>query len=98
MIAVQPIIARAGSAELHWDICALDAPGVVGVSVLIGGALPAIADETERTTVAATRRNPYRIKIPTGQGENRQSRKRWIVGIIAVVYGVRKRGRQRVGL
>ena len=81
MIAVQPIIAVAGSGELHWDICALKAPGVVAlskadrsefcnavleVSTFIGGAEAAIADEVERTNIAATKENPYRITFSTG--------------------------------
>jgi len=65
MIAVQPMIARAGSAELHWDICALDAPVVVGISIFGGGAA-AIADGVERANIAPTRRNPYRITFSTG--------------------------------
>jgi hypothetical protein len=64
-IAVQPIIARAGSGELHWDICALDAPVVVGKSVL-GGAGAAIAGEVEKPNIMATRANPYRITFSTG--------------------------------
>jgi hypothetical protein len=64
MIAVQPIIARAGSGELHWDICALDAPVVVGKSVLGGAA--AIAGNAQRRNVAAMKQNPYRITFSTG--------------------------------
>jgi hypothetical protein len=64
MIAVQPMIARAGSGELHWDICALDAPGTVGRSVL-GGAAPAIADVVEKTNIMVTRENPYRMRFST---------------------------------
>ena len=62
---MQPIIARAGSAELHWDICALDAPVVVGISVLGGGAA-AIADAVENTNIMAMREKPYRITFSTG--------------------------------
>jgi len=66
MIAVQPMIARAGSAELHWDICALDAPVVVGKSVLGGGGAAAIADGVERANIVAMRGSPYRITFSTG--------------------------------
>jgi threonine dehydrogenase-like Zn-dependent dehydrogenase len=62
---VQPIIARAGSGELHWDICALDAPVVVGISVL-GACAAAIADAGENTNIMAMRKNPYRITFSTG--------------------------------
>jgi hypothetical protein len=65
MIALQPMIARAGSGEVHCDICALEAPDVMGVSVLIGGAEPAIADDVERTN-AARRGQRYRMTFPTG--------------------------------
>jgi hypothetical protein len=50
---------------LHWDICALEAPGIVGISVL-GGGVPAIADVVERTNIMVTRENPYRITFSTG--------------------------------
>jgi hypothetical protein len=81
MIAVEPIIALAGSGELHWDIRAPEAPGavalstadrtvvcdvVVEVSVFIGGAEAAIADEADRMNIAATKENPYRITFSTG--------------------------------
>ena len=65
MITLQPMIARAGSGEVHWDICALEAPGVVGTSVLIGGAVPPIADVVEKTNIIVTREKPYRMTFPT---------------------------------
>src|SRR5258706_8150245 len=92
MIAVQPIIARAGSVELHWDICALDAPCAVGVSVLIGGAAPASTDVVERTNITPARENPYRITFSTGWGEGRYSPKLWIDGIIGLARRIRYGG------
>src|SRR5258706_2540347 len=89
MIAVQPIIARAGSGELHWDICALDAPCAVGVSVLIGGAAPASTDVVERTNIMAARENPYCITFSTGWGEGRYSPKLWIDSIIGFAPRIR---------
>ena len=65
MIAVQPMIARAGSVELHWDICALEAPEMVGISVLGDGAIPPIADVAEKTNIMVMRENPYRITFST---------------------------------
>jgi hypothetical protein len=64
MIAEQPMIARAGSGELHSNICEVEAPGSVGAAVL--GAAAAIADEVERANIAATSGNPYRITFSTG--------------------------------
>jgi hypothetical protein len=64
MIAVQAMIARAGSGELHCNICAFADPGTVGVGVLARAA--AIAGEMERRNIAATRENPYRITFSTG--------------------------------
>ena len=82
MIAVQPIIALAGSGELHWDICALEAPGTIAlstadrtvlcnvfveVSVFIeGNEAAAIADEVESMNIAATKEKPYRITFSAG--------------------------------
>jgi hypothetical protein len=65
MIALQPMIARAGSGEVHCDICALEVPDVVGMSVRIGGAGAAIADERERTN-AARREHKHRMTFSTG--------------------------------
>jgi hypothetical protein len=63
MIAEQPMMARAGSGELHCNICEVEAPGSVGVSVL--GAAAAIAGDVERANIAATSGNPYRITLST---------------------------------
>jgi hypothetical protein len=110
MIAVQPIIAVAGSGELHWDICALEAPGAIAlstadrtvlcnvlveVSVFIGGAEAAIADEVERANIAATKESAYRITFSTGWGERRYSPKLWIENIIAAVCHIRKQRHAR---
>jgi hypothetical protein len=81
MIVVQPIIAVAGSGELHWDICALETPGIVDlskadrsefcnvvleVSTPIGGADAGIAGVVERKNIPTTKENPYRITFSTG--------------------------------
>lgn len=76
-MAVQPMMARAGSGEVHCDICALEAPGViVGISVRIGGAEPAIADDMESTNTAR-REHRYRMTFSTIEGEGRYSPELW---------------------